>query len=61
MFFFSYRGVIVVLVAFTVFASALAWPDSRFAWWVRHLEPWFGALVILVALVLLGRRKQNRA
>jgi len=61
MFFVSYRGVVVVLVAFIVFASALAWPDSRFAWWVHRLEPWLGALVILVALGLLGRRKQNRA
>jgi hypothetical protein len=59
MFFFSYRRVVVVLVGFAVAASLLAWPDSRFAFWVRRSTPLLGPIVLFVIL-LWARWKHER-
>jgi len=59
MFFWSWRGVVIFLVGFAVTASLLAWPDSRFAFWVHRAEPLLWVIWVLgaVAAVRFTLRK----
>jgi uncharacterized membrane protein len=59
MFFWTYRGVVAVLVLFVVYASLLGWPDSRFAFWVHRAEPvlWVLGVVVAIAAIRFTLRK----
>lgn len=56
MFFWSYRGVILVLGLFGFFASLFIWPDSRVAHWYHWAEPRVGPILVLgLAIWAFGR------
>ena len=60
MFFWSWRGVVTFLLLFVIYASLLAWPGSRFAYWVHRSEPllWALWLVAVLAAIRFTLRKE---
>jgi hypothetical protein len=50
MFFRSWRGVVTVLLLFVIYASLLAWPDLRFAYWLHRSQPLLWALWVVAAI-----------